>query len=97
MRAIYLLQHDKIPEYTKIGYTDDINQRIKSLSTASPTGIKLLYKRETDYAYQIEQALHKRYRSYNSNLEWFMLSENQIQEIIHWIDTQLDRYERKQV
>ena len=56
MRVIYLLQHDKIPEYTKIGYTDDINQRIKSLSTASPTGIKLLYKRETDYAYQIEQA-----------------------------------------
>ena len=95
MRVVYLLQHKKIPEYTKIGYTDDINQRIKSLSTASPTGIKLLYKRETDYAYQIEQALHKRYSSYNSNLEWFRLSDNQIEEIISWIDDQLDRYEQK--
>lgn len=85
---IYLLQHENIPEYTKIGYTSDLDQRIKQLQTASPTGIKLIYFKETSYAYQIEQALHRRYHHKNSNLEWFSLTQDDIDEIISWINWQ---------
>ena len=85
---IYLLQHENIPEYTKIGYTSDLDKRIKQLQTASPTGIKLIYSKETSYAYQIEQALHRRYHYKNSNLEWFSLTQDDIDDIIDWISWQ---------
>ena len=39
----------------------------------------------------MEQALHKRYSSKNSNLEWFKLSDNDIKTIINWIETQISR------
>ena len=31
METLYLIQHKNIPEYTKIGYTSDLNARIKQL------------------------------------------------------------------
>lgn len=88
-KFLYLIQHKNLSEYTKIGYTTDIEKRIKSLQTASPTGINLIYLVESDYAFKMEQALHKRYSSKNSNLEWFKLSDNDIKTIINWIETQI--------
>lgn len=88
MDSIYLLQHKEIPQYTKIGYSGDLEKRIKQLQTASPTGIKLLFSLETPYAYRIEQALHRRYASKNSNLEWFKLDQTDIDDIIEWVTWQ---------
>lgn len=88
MDSIYLLQHKEIPQYTKIGYSGDLEKRIKQLQTASPTGIKLLFSLETPYAYRIEQALHRRYASKNSNLEWFQLDQTDIDDIIEWVTWQ---------
>lgn len=88
MDSIYLLQHKEIPQYTKIGYSGDLEKRIRQLQTASPTGIKLLFSLETPYAYRIEQALHRRYASKNSNLEWFKLDQTDIEEIIEWVTWQ---------
>ena len=88
-KFLYLIQHKNLSEYTKIGYTTDIEKRIKSLQTASPTGINLIYLVESDYAFKMEQALHKRYSS--KNLEWFKLSDNDIKTIINWIETQISR------
>lgn len=82
MDSIYLIQHKDLPEYTKIGYTSDINQRIRQLETASPTGVLLVFSKETKDAYRIEQALHKKYAYKNSNLEWFRLTEEDIVDII---------------
>ena len=90
-KFLYLIQHKNLSEYTKIGYTTDIEKRIKSLQIASPTGINLIYLVESDYAFKMEQALHKRYSSKNSNLEWFKLSDNDIKTIINWIETQISR------
>ena len=90
-KFLYLIQHKNLSEYTKIGYTTDIEKRIKSLQTASPTGINLIYLVESDYSFKMEQALHKRYSSKNSNLEWFKLSDNDIKTIINWIETQISR------
>lgn len=88
MDSIYLLQHKEIPQYTKIGYSGDLEKRIKQLQTASPTGIKLLFSLETPYAYRIEQSLHRRYASKNSNLEWFKLDQEDIDDIIEWVTWQ---------
>lgn len=90
-KYLYLIQHQNIPEYTKIGFTTDIEKRIKSLQTASPTGINVIYLVESDYAFKMEQALHKRYSSKNSNLEWFKLSDTDIEDIISWIEKQKNR------
>lgn len=93
MDSIYLMQHKDIPEYTKIGYTSDINQRIRQLETASPTGILLVFSKETNDAYKIEQALHKKYAYKNSNLEWFRLTEEDIVDIINLVNHYTEKNE----
>lgn len=86
MESIYLIQHKDIPEYTKIGYTSDINQRIRQLETASPTGVLLVFSKETKDAYKSEQALHRKYAYKNSNLEWFRLTDEDIVDIINLVN-----------
>lgn len=83
---VYLIQHNNIPEYTKIGYTSNIDQRLQQLNTSSPTGVKVIYSIYSNYAYQLEQALHRKYSSYQSNLEWFKLSHEQLIDIMFWLE-----------
>lgn len=93
---LYLLQHKQLPEYTKIGFTSrkDMKQRLTELNTASPTGIVLIneYKTPVGRAYQIEQALHKRYESYRSNGEWYSLNKKQIEDIDNWVTNVIKKH-----
>ena len=84
---VYLLRHKNIPEYTKIGYTGDLQNRVKSLQTASPTGIEVIktYKFPKRRAEQLEQGLHKKYHFKHSHLEWFKLTNEDIQDIDDFI------------
>lgn len=86
LEMVYLIQHKNIPEYTKIGYTTNLEKRIKSLQTSSPTGIHVVYSIATQHAKKIEKHLHSKYNKYNSNLEWFTLSREDIVEIIFYIE-----------
>ena len=86
METLYLIQHKNIPEYTKIGYTSDLNARIKQLQTASPTGVHLVYSISCEKAYQSEQHLHAKYSCQRTNLEWFSLSREDIVDIIFYIE-----------
>lgn len=87
---VYLLQHENIPEYTKIGYTTrkDLKKRMNELNTASPTGLVKIaeFHLPIGRAYTVEQALHARFSDYQSNLEWYKLSEGQIKEITTWVN-----------
>lgn len=85
--VIYLIQHENIPEYTKIGYTNNMSQRVTQLQTASPTNIKVLYQKETDRAPQLEKYLHRKYGRFKSNREWFKLTNEEITEIINLCET----------
>lgn len=58
METLYLIQHKNIPDYTKIGYTSDLPNRMKQLQTASPTGVHLVYSIVCENAYKLEQHLH---------------------------------------
>lgn len=86
METLYLIQHKNIPEYTKIGYTSDLNARIKQLQTASPTGVHLVYSISFENAYRLEQHLHAKYSRQRTNLEWFSLSREDIVDIIFYIE-----------
>ena len=87
---VYLVQHKNIPQYTKIGYTtrNDLSKRIKELNTASPTGIieVATFHVPIRRGLLVEQTLHAKYAGYQSNLEWYSLSNEQINEIKNWIN-----------
>lgn len=86
MKTLYLIQHNNIPEYTKIGYTTNLNQRIQQLQTASPTGIRLVYCIQCDYADKLEAHLHAKYSSKRTNLEWFALSHIDLVDIMFYLE-----------
>ena len=56
-------------EFIKIGFSDDVDQRIKELQTASPLELKLVGTMPG--AFQTECELHKIFESYRKNGEWF--------------------------
>ena len=86
MKTLYLIQHNNIPEYTKIGYTTNLDQRIQQLQTASPTGIRLVYCIQCDYADKLEARLHAKYSSKRTNLEWFALSHLDLVDIMFYLE-----------
>ena len=86
MKTLYLIQHNNIPEYTKIGYTSNLDQRILQLQTASPTGIRLVYCIQCEYADKLEAHLHAKYASKQTNLEWFALSHLDLVNIMFYLE-----------
>lgn len=65
----FVAQKDKI----KIGTTNNINQRLKNLSTSSPHPLVLLATMDGDK--EIEKQLHFRFHKYKVCREWFSCSE----------------------
>lgn len=86
---VYLIRHKDINEYTKIGYTGDLNKRVRSLQTASPTGIEVIrtYTFTKRRAEQVEHGLHRKFHFKNSNLEWFKLTDEDIKFIDDFVET----------
>ena len=72
MKYIYLL---KLSEsgYYKIGYTNNINKRIKELSTGNAEEITLIAKYTSKYYKQVENYLHNIYNFKRIRGEWFNL------------------------
>jgi hypothetical protein len=54
----------------KIGYTTNIQDRLKTLQTGSPIKLKVLYLIEGATPEQ-EKELHKKFNKYHSHGEWF--------------------------
>ena len=80
---LYLLRSGN---YTKIGVAKSISNRIKMLQTGNPDIITLVYERkcanEQD-ARAIETLLHNKYKNKQVRAEWFLLSEEDIIQIIN--------------
>jgi predicted GIY-YIG superfamily endonuclease len=72
MSYIYLIKTKNEGKY-KIGVTKDIQQRLKTLQTGSSDELILIDKYYSDYAFQIERALHNFYKPNNILNEWFEL------------------------
>lgn len=75
---------------TKVGISNNVAKRLKSLQTGSATVLKLLreYKiGERSLALKLERQLHKMFflRRCRHNGEWFDLSDSHIEVIDKWL------------
>lgn len=79
-------------EYIKIGISKHSPKtRIRQLQTGNPQKIKLLkYYRRKDYK-ELEKFLHKKFRRYRVNGEWFDVKLEQVTRIIEGEKTMLQR------
>jgi len=65
---IYFIQYGEVGAI-KIGFTHDIDNRMKQLQTASPEKLYLLYAMEGVYG--DETKLHNKFKEFRKNGEWF--------------------------
>ncbi len=73
MNYIYLSQSLE-NSYYKIGVSIHPQKRLKENQTGNPSKTKLLYTYPSEYAYQIEKSLQRRYSHSKKEGEWFDLS-----------------------
>ena len=73
----------KSADHIKIGITNDVDKRISSIRTSTPFEVELIgsWKFCENSVYRIEQFIHKQYASENIKLEWFKLTDAQVEEI----------------
>ena len=84
-RFIYLIENED-NGYIKIGIGVNPNQRIKALQTGSTGKLKLLYKKEVQFASKIESVLHRQYKEQRISGEWFDLYGFDLKDIYYQID-----------
>jgi hypothetical protein len=73
-------------DYYKIGESDNINKRIKTIQTYSPIKLDLIAYlpcKDKKQAKYIEGKLHDKFILLNTSGEWFKLLEHNIHEIIN--------------
>jgi len=73
MKYIYLMQSLEEGFY-KIGVSKHPNKRINELNTGNSSPLKLIEIYKSEYAYQIEKTLQRKYSFFKKNGEWFDLS-----------------------
>jgi hypothetical protein len=76
---VYLVQSG---QHFKIGITGNIKQRVISLETVVPEGVKLLAHCHTINHVALEKQLHDRYAKKRLNGEWFELAPEDVVELV---------------
>jgi hypothetical protein len=66
--VVYVIGCDESP-LVKIGTTTDLMQRLHDLQRMCPVMLRVLHQHPGGY--ELENALHRRYRSYRKHGEWF--------------------------
>lgn len=66
-------------KYIKIGYTTDIQRRLKELQTASPKRLKVLGTLEGGT--QLEAGLHELFKKHRVEGEWFRNSSKEMKSL----------------
>jgi hypothetical protein len=84
---IYLIRAEN--GYVKIGITRNIDNRLKTLETASPLQLELLKSKHVRNAPAIDRRLHKLYQDKRKRFEWFDLDDQEIKEIITLINQEI--------
>jgi hypothetical protein len=79
-RFVYLIKNED-NGYIKIGIGKNVEQRIKSLQTGSTAKLRIIYKKEVQFASKIESLLHRRYENFRVHGEWFDINEELMEEI----------------
>ena len=76
MMFIYVIGSDENRQ--KIGFSKDVNKRLKTLQTGNPQVLKIHYFEEVpdDRARKLERKLHKELNHLRLKGEWFDISPN---------------------
>lgn len=69
---VYIL---KCENRYKVGYSKDVNKRIKQLDTR-PFKLELIYKQYSECAYRIEQRIHQQLVAFKVENEWYDIKES---------------------
>ena len=88
-KYIYIVKAGK---HTKIGITKNLQNRFKEIQTANPYLLELVFTKIVKNSASVEKSIHKEYSNFHILGEWFILSDNQINDIINklfQIDLQL--------
>lgn len=80
--SLYLVQSSG---YTKIGVTNDINNRLKAFRGSSPHEVTLHSIYDVYCPYTLEAFLHAKYSSKRVQGEWFTLEDEDITNIVKYI------------
>lgn len=74
---LYIIQKENNPFEIKIGVTDDIDKRLKTLQTGNSDNLFVYHYEEREDAYKIEKKLHKIFSENRINdrekSEWFYI------------------------
>lgn len=63
----------------KIGVTkNDVEKRVKQLSTGNSDSIMIINKYRSEHYRKIEKMLHMKFQSERLHLEWFTMSDEQV-------------------
>lgn len=62
----------------KIGYTNDLSGRLRSMNAHSPVKITIVRKFKTSYGCRDERFLHRLLAQHRVRGEWFRISDSQI-------------------
>ena len=72
----------KVLNYYKIGYGKSTRKRLSSIQMCNPYEIELIFTYETLFANEIEKNIHLYYNSRKVRGEWFLISEDEIQNFM---------------
>lgn len=81
---VYLIQSCGL---TKIGTTHDVDKRFKVLAGSNASPISLKYSADVTNGIEVEVQLHTKYAEFNTHHEWFNLTEEQVQDIVTYLDS----------
>lgn len=70
----------------KIGFSKDVNKRIKQLQTSNANDLELYHCYESEFATTIEAKIHRTYQHLRLSGEWFSLNKDILNDIILDID-----------
>lgn len=82
---VYLAHQDNTPYY-KIGVSNNVERRLASLQTSSPSKIVLIKSIRTDRYEHYEGELHERFAASRLNGEWFSFDRATLGSVIRAMD-----------
>jgi hypothetical protein len=64
--------------YVKIGFTYDLEERLRKIRLGTPEPLTVIHKVETRFYAELEKMLHERFANKRLRGEWFALNEDDL-------------------
>lgn len=78
---VYIAKQLNEKDVYKIGVTKDIQQRLNTFKTGN-CFVEMIASVKTNFPYKLESLLHSVYKPFNLTREWFVFSDEKLEEII---------------